>query len=81
MRGKYIDKFLQVRIEHVRLSNTRKAFIKRVQDNDKIKTEANKAGKRVSTKRQVPGPRPERTVAVDLGAVEIRTQKPFMELH
>ncbi len=81
VRGRYEDKFLNVRVEHVRVSNTRKAFIKRVQDNDKIKTEARKAGRVVSTKRQVAGPRDAHTVAVQPEAVVYRTNKPFIELH
>lgn len=81
VKQRYMNKFLNVRIEHVRVSNTRKAFVERVQANDKVKTEANKKGVRVSTKRQVAGPRPESIVAVDLAKVDIRTQKPFLELH
>ena len=81
VRGRYENKFLNVRVEHVRVSNTRRAFIKRVQENDKIKTEANKKGVRVSTKRQVEGPRQEAVVKVDPTKVVYRTNKPFIELH
>ena len=81
VRERKLDKFLNVRIEHVRVSNTRSAFIKRVQDNDKRKAEANKKKERISTKRQVAGPRPDRTVTIDPTKVHTRTQKPFIELH
>ena len=81
VRGRYEDKFLNVRVEHVRVSNTRKAFIKRVQENDKIKTEANKLKQIVSTKRQVAGPRAAHTIAVNPETVVYRTNKPFIELH
>lgn len=81
VRGQYIDKWLNVRVEHVRQSNTRSSWVKRIQENDKLKAAANKEKKRISTKRQVPGPRGERTVAVDHAKIAIRTNKPFIELH
>ena len=81
VRQRKVDKFLNVRIEHVRVSNTRKAFVERVQANDKIKTEANKQKKIVSTKRQVAGPKEARLVTIDPTKVVYRTQKPFIELH
>jgi large subunit ribosomal protein L21e len=81
VRQRKVDKFLNVRVEHVRVSNTRKAFVERVQANDRIKTEANKLKKIVSTKRQTAGPREASIVTVDPTRVEYRTQKPFIELH
>lgn len=56
VRNRVIPKRIHVRIEHLRLSTCRKAFLNRIQENDKIKTEANKKGERVSTKRLVKKP-------------------------
>lgn len=81
VRGRYLDKYLAVRVEHVRVSNTRKAFIERCQNNDKLKAEANKKKTLVSTKRIVAGPRPAQTIALDISKVAFRTNKPFIELH
>ena len=49
--NRIIVKRLNVRVEHVRASNCRAAFVKRVQVNDALKTEANAKGLRISTKR------------------------------
>lgn len=46
-----MEKRFHVRPDHLRPSNCREEFVKRVQQNDKIKTEANKNKKPVSTKR------------------------------
>ena len=50
-RNRIIAKRIHVRVEHIRPSQCRTAFVKRVQENDAKKTAANKAGKRISTKR------------------------------
>ncbi len=49
--NRIIAKRIHVRVEHLRPSQCRTAFVKRVQENDAKKTAANKAGKRISTKR------------------------------
>ena len=49
-----IPKRINVRHEHVRKSASREAFKERIKQNDKLKAEANKAGKKISTKR-IPG--------------------------
>jgi large subunit ribosomal protein L21e len=49
--NRIIVKRLNVRVEHVRPSNCRAAFVRRVQVNDALKTEANAKGVRISTKR------------------------------
>lgn len=51
VRGRYVEKRFHVRVEHLRPSKCREGFVKRVQENDRIKTEANKNKKPVSTKR------------------------------
>jgi large subunit ribosomal protein L21e len=53
----YQEKRIHVRVEHLQKSQTREAFKARIKENDKKKAEARKAGKTISTKRQVVGPR------------------------
>ena len=65
IRNKILQKKIHVKIEHVRLSKCRKAFVDMIKHNDKLKTEANKAGKHISTKRQPIVPRTSHTVVVD----------------
>lgn len=52
-----IPKRLHIRIEHVRKSQSREAFIQRVHKNDELKREAKKQGKKVLTKRIPEQPR------------------------
>jgi large subunit ribosomal protein L21e len=52
-----IEKRLHVRIEHVRHSKCRQDFLNRVKQNEVVKKEAKKSGKRVETKRQPAQPR------------------------
>eukprot|EP00178_Gracilaria_changii_P019764 TRINITY_DN57297_c0_g1_i1.p1 TRINITY_DN57297_c0_g1~~TRINITY_DN57297_c0_g1_i1.p1 ORF type:complete len:138 (-),score=16.32 TRINITY_DN57297_c0_g1_i1:94-507(-) len=51
VRQRIIPKRIHVRVEHLKLSTSRSAFLERCKENDKKKTEANKQGKRISTKR------------------------------
>lgn len=53
VRNRIIPKRLHIRIDHLKLSSCRKAFLGRIQENDRKKAEANKQGKRISTKRVV----------------------------
>ena len=46
-----VPKRLHIRIEHIRKSLSREAFIQRVKKNDALKQEASKLGKKVNTKR------------------------------
>jgi len=64
-RQRIIPKRIHVRVDHVKLSTSREGFLQRVRENDKKKTEANKAGKRISTKRQPTQPREAHTVKAD----------------
>ena len=64
VRGKVLPKRIHVRIEHVRQSECREAFKRRVRENDKLKREAKAAGKKVNTKRVNVLPRTERVVDV-----------------
>jgi len=69
VRQRIIPKRIHVRIEHLKLSTSRASFLERVRQNDKLKTAANKEGKRISTKRVVKQP-----------AGEIRIEKPDIQL-
>ncbi|CAD8114551.1 unnamed protein product [Paramecium primaurelia] len=57
VRGRYVEKRFHVRADHLRPSKCREEFVKRVQENDKKKTEANKLKQHISTKRQPVLPR------------------------
>ena len=52
--NRIIPKRINVRMAHVKKSQSREAFKDRIRENDKIKEAANKAGKSISTKR-IPG--------------------------
>merc|ERR1711916_25606 len=57
--NRVLHKRITVRVEHVRQSNSRKDFLKRVKANEAIKDEARKAGKKpVGIKRLPVQPRP-----------------------
>merc|ERR1712100_835888 len=51
VNGRVIQKRITVRVDHIRKSRSRLAFVERVKANDKLKVEAKKAGKKVITKR------------------------------
>ena len=57
VRSRIVEKKIHVRVEHLRLSACRKAFLNRIQENGKAITEANKKGSRISTKRVTKAPR------------------------
>ena len=56
VNGRIIPKRIHVRIEHVRKSRSRVAFVERVKKNDALKEQAKKDGKKISTKREPVGP-------------------------
>ena len=75
-----IPKRIHVRIEHVRKSQSREAFVERVRTNDKLKREANARKEKVNTKRIPKQPRESRVV--DSGKTTISFMNPvkFREL-
>lgn len=75
-----IPKRLHVRIEHVRKSQSREAFIQRVHKNDALKREAKKLGKKVNTKRIPEQPREAHVVKVDK-PVQYMNPIKFRELY
>merc|ERR1712183_211195 len=81
VRNRIIPKKMNVRIEHLRVSRCRTAFNARIKENDKLKHEAKKAGKIISTKRTVVGPLPEKKVACKEANLVLRSHKPYIDLY
>ena len=61
--NRYIEKRINVRVEHVRHSRSREEFIVRVKDNAAKKRKAKESGEQVYLKRQPAMPRGARTVS------------------
>ena len=61
--NRYIEKRINVRMEHVRMSRSREEFIRRVKDNAAKRKEAKESGKQVNLKRLPVPPRESRTVS------------------
>ncbi len=70
VRGRIIPKRIHVRVEHVRRSECREAFKRRVRENDAKKREAKAKGQKVFTKRIPAQPREAHTVDVSKTSVE-----------
>jgi len=60
--NRYLEKRINVRIEHVKLSRSREDFLKRVKRNAEAKTKAKTDGEKLNLKRQPVAPREARTV-------------------
>ena len=75
-----VPKRIHVRIEHIRKSLSREAFIQRVKKNDALKQEASKRGEKVCTKRIPLQPRAEHVVKVDAPISYLNPIK-FRELY
>ena len=61
--NRYIEKRVNVRIEHVRLSRSREEFLNRVKENAAKKRKAKEEGTSLQLKRQAVKPREPRTVS------------------
>jgi len=64
VKHRYIEKRINVRIEHISLSRSRDDFLRRVKENAALKKQAKVEGKPVQLKRQPVMPREARTVSV-----------------
>lgn len=73
--NRYMEKRINVRIEHVRPSRSREDFLRRVKANAQKKKEAKEKGVKVEVKRQPVMPRDARTVK--LGKPETITPVPY----
>ena len=81
VRNRIIEKRLNVRREHLRKSNCRTAFIQRIKENDRKKTEANKNGQRISTKRQPVLPGGVELVPFSVEDAVVHSHAPHLEIH
>jgi large subunit ribosomal protein L21e len=63
--NRYLEKRINVRIEHVRLSRSREDFLRRVKENAAKKAKAKAEGKKVQVKRLALAPREARTVKME----------------
>ncbi len=78
VRQRIIPKRIHVRVEHLKLSTSRVGFLNRIRENDKLKTESNKLGKRISTKRVVAQPDGEINIAKP--DIQLLNPKLFFEI-
>mmetsp|Transcript_10337 Transcript_10337/g.14488 ORF Transcript_10337/g.14488 Transcript_10337/m.14488 type:complete len:159 (+) Transcript_10337:98-574(+) len=62
VRNRIIPKRIHVRFDHLRQSTSRLDFLRRIKENDVLKSNARKEGKILSTKRQPPQQREEHTI-------------------
>ena len=79
--GRIIPKRLHVRVEHVRMSRSRTAFVDRVHENDRIKREYKNGGAFVSVKRIPAQPRGEHVVNASATSTEFVNPIKFRELY
>ena len=75
--NRFIEKRVNVRIEHVSLSRSREEFIRRVKDNAAKKLKAKEEGSHMYLKRQPAMPREARTVDAMENAPETITPIPY----
>ncbi|KAK0655256.1 ribosomal protein L21e-domain-containing protein [Cercophora newfieldiana] len=64
VKHRYLEKRINVRIEHIQPSRSRDDFLRRVKENAALKKQAKAEGKPVQLKRQPVMPREARTVSV-----------------
>lgn len=81
VRNRFEEKRVHVRVEHIRKSTCRDGFLDRIKENDRLKTEANKNGKKISTKRSPKLPEKAKNVAFAVEDIRISNKLPYMELH
>lgn len=63
--NRYLEKRVNVRVEHISRSRSREEFLNRVKDNARKRKEAKEKGESVQLKRQPVMPREARTVAME----------------
>lgn len=64
VRHRYIEKRINLRVEHVRQSRSREGFLRRVKENAALKAKAKADGTTVQVKRQATMPREARTISI-----------------
>lgn len=75
--GRYIEKRINVRLEHIQPSGSRDDFLKRVKENAQKKKEARAAGITVEVKRQPLQPRAAHTLSLTDNPPETLTPLPY----
>lgn len=75
--NRYIEKRVNLRVEHVRHSRSRDEFLQRVKDNAARRKAAKAEGKSVQLKRQPAQPRDSRTVTMKDNIPETITPIPY----
>ncbi|KAG5810356.1 hypothetical protein H9Q74_005185 [Fusarium xylarioides] len=77
VKHRYIEKRINVRIEHIQQSRSREDFLKRVKANAEAKKEAKANGTLVQVKRQPAGPREAHTLSLADNPPQTVTPLPY----
>ncbi|KAG5747733.1 hypothetical protein H9Q72_004052 [Fusarium xylarioides] len=77
VKHRYIEKRINVRIEHIQQSRSREDFLKRVKANAEAKKEAKASGTVVQVKRQPAGPREAHTLSLADNPPQTVTPLPY----
>jgi len=77
VKHRYIEKRINIRIEHIQPSRSREGFLRRVKENATLKKEAQAKGEAVSLKRQPAQPREARTVSAKENKPETLAPVPY----
>ncbi|KAM0417211.1 hypothetical protein ACHAPT_012788 [Fusarium lateritium] len=77
VKHRYLEKRINIRIEHIQPSRSREDFLKRVKANAEAKKKAKAEGVPVSVKRQPAGPRDAQTVSLTDNPPETLTPLPY----
>ncbi|KRX07213.1 Translation protein SH3-like domain [Pseudocohnilembus persalinus] len=78
VRHRQIEKRIHIRVEHLRRNNGRDAWVARINNLTRQKTEAKKEGKTIQTKRQPQGPREGGFIKPE--TIEFQQPKAFREI-
>ncbi|KAF7685883.1 60S ribosomal protein L21 [Cucumispora dikerogammari] len=80
--GRYIEKTVTIKVDHLRKSKSRDDYLKRQFENNILKIKAKKEGKPfVFPKRQPEGPRPSFCISLDNNIPQIVNPKPHVSIY
>lgn len=77
VKHRYIEKRINVRIEHIAASRSREGFLRRVKENAELKKKAKAEGKSVQVKRFPTLPRDATTISIKENRPETVTPIPY----
>ncbi len=77
VKHRYIEKRINLRIEHVQPSRSREGFLRRVKENAELKKKAKEEGEPVQVKRLPAMPRDARTVSIKNNLPQTLTPVPY----